>query len=328
MDHARELSEYMKANLKIADAPHRLCITMSRDDIEQSLHATAIHLLYSGRINAYNQERENPETIKKVEARKEEIRAAIESKHPQYPWLKFATATSMRRPILNRGQHRIVAHKLAFPDAYKLLWTPKKCHVGWAADIVIEEKLTADILINIRLNKADSYKAGSDGDVLLAVSRGLKRLGSKKPTGGEFISWATQEYGIATTQGPRLKTILGNPRYARIAAKVCQTSRGREKFVIEHFDKLCSQHVVRSNLGSIEALLKRNEGWLGDGQYHALGALHAGGRGARWQYRELENHDDWDPPEGVRLDDYNYGEALLRLRPDELSTRWPSEFDR
>jgi hypothetical protein len=41
------------------------------------------------------------------------------------------------------------------------------------------------------------------------------------------------------------------------------------------------------------------------------------------------SNDDgtWDPPDGVRLDDYNCGEALLRLDAEILSTRYPTEFD-
>jgi hypothetical protein len=49
-------------------------------------------------------------------------------------------------------------------------------------------------------------------------------------------------------------------------------------------------------------------------------------------YMELTNSDltlrpEWDPPQGVRLDDYNCAEALLRLLPTDLHLRFPSEFD-
>ncbi|KAF7512805.1 hypothetical protein GJ744_000372 [Endocarpon pusillum] len=175
IEHAKELAEYMKANLKIADAPNRLCITMSKKDIRHSLHATAVHLLYKGRVEKYNRDRENPETIKKIDEKMAEINAAIKSKKKktsikEYPWLKFATPNLMKPPILNRGQHRVASHRIAFPKAVEEPWTPENVmKAGWAADIVIEEKLTPDIIVNIRLNRADSYKAGSDGDAFLEL---------------------------------------------------------------------------------------------------------------------------------------------------------------
>jgi exonuclease III len=112
-------------------------------------------------------------------------------------------------------------------------------------DIVLKERLTPEIIANIRLNKEDPYKAGSDGDMFLAVATALSNMTvDLHPTGEGFSKWATREHGASMTQGPRLKTILTNTKYSRFAKKVVETSWGRKNFVIEHFDKLCSQHVA------------------------------------------------------------------------------------
>jgi hypothetical protein len=106
--------------------------------------------------------------------------------------------------------------------------------------------LTPEIIANIRLNKDDPYKAGSDGDMFLGVALALERLPKDKhPSGENFSRWATAQHGASISQGPRLKTILTNPKYSRFAKEICETSWGRKHFVIEHFDKLCSQHVVQ-----------------------------------------------------------------------------------
>jgi exonuclease III len=109
----------------------------------------------------------------------------------------------------------------------------------------LEEKLTPEILANIRLNKEDVYKSGSDGDMFQSVAKALERLPKEQhPTGEQFTNWAVRECGASRTQGPRLKTILTNPKYSHFAKKVVETVWGRKNFVMEHFDRLCTQHVA------------------------------------------------------------------------------------
>lgn len=118
--------------------------------------------------------------------------------------------------------------------------------MGWAADIVLEERLTPDTLANIRLNKDNPYKANNDGDMMLNAANALQRLADdQRPSGEELINWLVQKTGISPSQGPRMKTILTHQQYSHFATRVVRTSWGRRDFVIEHFDKLCTQHVAR-----------------------------------------------------------------------------------
>jgi hypothetical protein len=80
LEHAKRIAEYMKANLKIADAPNRLCITMSQDQIDRSLHTTAVYELYRGNMKWYNQNKDSPEVTKEVTARMGQIDESIKKK--------------------------------------------------------------------------------------------------------------------------------------------------------------------------------------------------------------------------------------------------------
>jgi hypothetical protein len=79
-EHAKKLSEYMKANLKIADAPNRLCITMSAKQIELSLRQTAIYDLYGESLIWYEDHKGEPEVLKKIKDKIQEIDQQIKSK--------------------------------------------------------------------------------------------------------------------------------------------------------------------------------------------------------------------------------------------------------
>jgi hypothetical protein len=101
-------------------------------------------------------------------------------------------------------------------------------------------------LANIRLNKDDPYKSGSDGDMFHALATAQDRLTNKiNLVGAAFGQWALNEHGVSLNQAPRIKTILTNDRYVDIAKQVVNTPWGRKGFVIEHFSRLCTQHVSR-----------------------------------------------------------------------------------
>ena len=66
VDHARRIAEDMKANLKLADAAHRLCIMMSAKEFEICVQHTAIYNLYRGKFSVYNKESAQPGVRERV----------------------------------------------------------------------------------------------------------------------------------------------------------------------------------------------------------------------------------------------------------------------
>jgi hypothetical protein len=79
-DHAEKLSQNMLANLRIADAANRICITMSENEIELSVRHTAVHTLYPRSIKWYNEHRHEKEVLAKVAAKQKEISERIRKK--------------------------------------------------------------------------------------------------------------------------------------------------------------------------------------------------------------------------------------------------------
>lgn len=131
---------------------------------------------------------------------------------------------------------------------------------------MLEELLTPEILANIRLNKDDPYKSGSDGDMFHSVITAIKR-GDKAIhlIGTHFANWVFREHGVALSQAARIRTIISNKPYAEIAEAVVNTPWGRKGFVIEHFDKLCTQHVTRVRIWANKHpfIWRANEATLG-----------------------------------------------------------------
>jgi hypothetical protein len=77
--HAKRLADNMKVSLKIADAPNRLCITMSQKQIDACLTYIAMRNLYRTieRISWYRKHEDNDEVKQEMAEERESIDQAI-----------------------------------------------------------------------------------------------------------------------------------------------------------------------------------------------------------------------------------------------------------
>lgn len=79
-EHVQNLAESMKHSLKIADAPDRICITMSKQQIEAALQHTAIIELYGTAMKWYRANFHLPAVHDRLKERRELIAAEITKK--------------------------------------------------------------------------------------------------------------------------------------------------------------------------------------------------------------------------------------------------------
>lgn len=86
--HVQNLAESMRHVLKIAAAPDRVCITMSREQMEKALRYTAVMELFGFALGWYELRYQTQPTESWIDRRVGEIRAQMTGEVT--PWIKRA----------------------------------------------------------------------------------------------------------------------------------------------------------------------------------------------------------------------------------------------
>lgn len=79
LDHAKEIASSMKAGMRVADGPSRICISMTKAQIKEAIRYTAVHELYPDG-KQYERVKHLPETAEKLKEREAVITKAIQAK--------------------------------------------------------------------------------------------------------------------------------------------------------------------------------------------------------------------------------------------------------
>jgi hypothetical protein len=125
---------------------------------------------------------------------------------------------------------------------------------------VLEKRLTAVDLAVIRLNKKNHCNSSSDEDTFFRIIRkadvdsSMRKMCSRNSSPGLSLNMAL------TTKCQRLSIIISTIRYGALMQDIVVTPRGRKDFVLEHFNRLCDQHMANSNLRTFNLILRQDTG--------------------------------------------------------------------